>query len=94
MLPEDRDPDTITDKPAYEQAVAGDLAANLKAFNPDKGDYAIAVVGFYPDTKLKVSGRNIRTGEPMEWEFALWDFLGDPGTPEDTAIVIYAQMAV
>jgi hypothetical protein len=94
VLPEDQDPETISDKPAYERAVADDLAAKLKAFDPEKGEYAITVFGSYPDTKIKVEGRNIRTWEPMEWEFALWDFLGAPGTPDDTAIVIYAQLAV
>jgi hypothetical protein len=94
MLPEDRDPDTITDKDAYERAVADDLAAKLKAFDPEKGDYAITVVGSYPGTKLQVNGRNIRTGQLTDWEFALWEFLSAPGTPEDTATILYAQMAV
>jgi hypothetical protein len=94
VLPEDRDPATIADKGAYEQAVAGNLARKLNAWDADKGDFAITVVGSYPDTKLKVKGCNIRTGKPMEWDFALWDYLSDPGTPVDTATIIYAQMAV
>jgi hypothetical protein len=94
VLPTDREPETIRDKGSYEHVVADDLAAKLRAFDPEKGDYVITLVGSYPDTKLKVSGCNIRTGDPMEWEFAIWDFLSAPGTAEDTATIIYAQLAV
>ena len=94
MIPERPDPDTITEKAAHEQAIADDLAAKLKAFDPQMGDYVISVVGSYPDTKLKVAGRNIRTGRPMEWEFALWEFWEDCGDIDGTATVIYAQLAV
>jgi hypothetical protein len=92
--PEPPDPDAITDKGAYEQAIADDLAAKLKAFDPETGDYAISVVGSYPDTKLRVQGRNIRTWEPIKWEFALWEFWKDWGDVNGTATVIYAQLAV
>jgi hypothetical protein len=86
-------PDAILDKRTYEQAIADDLAAKLRAFDPDMGEYAITVVGSYPDTKLKVSGRNIRTGQPTEWEFALWEFWDEWGTVNGTSTVIYAQLA-
>jgi hypothetical protein len=94
VIPERPDPDTITEKPAYEQAIADDLAAKLKAFDPQMGDYVISVIGSYPDTQLRVAGRNIRTGRPMEWEFALWEFWEDSGDIDGTATVIYAQLAV
>ena len=93
MPPEDRDADTIADKRGFERAVADDLAAKLKAWHPENGSYTIAVTGSYPVTKLHVTGLNVRTDEPSEWGFALWDFLSS-GTPDDTATIIYAQMAV
>ena len=93
VIPEPN-PDAIDDKSAYEQAIADDLAAKLKTFDPDKGDYVMSLVGSYPETKLKVSGLNIRTGEPSVWEFALWEFWKDWGDINGTATVIYAQLAV
>jgi hypothetical protein len=87
------DSDTIADKPAYEHAIADDLAGKLKAFDPEMGDYSIVVIGSYPDTKLQVSGRNIKTGRPMEWAFPLWELWRDWGNVNGTATVIYANMA-
>jgi hypothetical protein len=87
-------PDAIDDKGAYEQSIVEDLAAKLKAFDPDKGDYVISLSGSYPETKLEVSGLNIRTEQPMEWEFELWKFWKDWGEINGTATVIYAQLAV
>jgi hypothetical protein len=93
VIPEPN-PDAIDDKGAYEQAIADDLAAKLKAFDPQEGDYSISLAGSYPNTKLKVSGPNIRTGKAMEWEFAIWEFWQDWGDINGTATVIYAQLAV
>jgi hypothetical protein len=88
------DPDAIDDKGAYEQAIADELSAKLKAFDPNKGEYSISIIGSYPDTKLKVSGLNIRTEQPTEWEFVVWEFWQEWGDIEGTAAVIYAQLAV
>jgi hypothetical protein len=66
----------------------------LRKFDPEKGDYAVELEGSFPDTKIKIAGCNIRTEEPTEWEFRLWDFWEDWGTVNGTATVIYAQLAV
>jgi hypothetical protein len=92
-IPVHPDPGAITDKRAHEQAVADRLAGMLKAWHPDLGEYSVALVGSYPDTRLKVSGLNVRTERPMQREFTLWDFWQDWGTVDGTATVIYAQLA-
>jgi hypothetical protein len=58
-----------------------------------QGVRSIVVIGSYPDTKLQVSGRNIKTGRPMEWAFPLWELWRDWGNVNGTATVIYANMA-
>jgi hypothetical protein len=88
----DPGPETILNKAAYEQAVADGLAARLKAWQSNKGDYVITLVGCYLDTKLNVSGRKIRTGEPIQWEFARWEIWQDWGNVNGTTTVIYGNM--
>jgi hypothetical protein len=88
------DRDAITDKAAFEREVADRLASMLRNFDPEKGQYAISLAGSYPDTKIKVSGRNIRTREPTDWEFDLWELWQPYEQAEGTAVVVYAQLAV
>lgn len=93
MIPADPDPEAIPDKRAYEQTIADDLSERLRASHPGLGDHEMALVGSYPDTMLEVSGLNIRTEEPANWRFAVWDFWQDWGTVDGTVTVLYAQLA-
>jgi hypothetical protein len=93
VIRSDPDPETIPDKAVYELAIADDLAGRLKMSHPELGTYSISLVGSYPGTRMKVSGRNVRTEQPTEWEFALWDIWQDWGTVNGTATVIYANLA-
>ena len=90
----DPDPDAITDKGAFEREVADRLASMLRSFDPEMGEYVISLASSYPDTKIKISGRNIRTGRPMDWEFDLWELWQPYEQAGGTAVVIYAQLAV
>ena len=93
MLPPNHDPDGVTDKAACEREIAADLAAWLSNAHGDLGPYEMAILGSYPDTILKVSGRNIRTEKPAQWEFALWDAWRDWGNVSGTVTVLYAALA-
>ena len=89
------DLDAIPDKRAFEEAVAASLASLLARMDADKGKYTIELVGAFPDTKLKVAGRGLASGRPMEWEFSVWEFWADDGTAatvEGTAVLIWANM--
>jgi hypothetical protein len=94
VLPTDPDPDTIADKPAFERGVADELAARLARSEPDRGDYLIRLSGSYPDTEVQVSGRNVRTGDPDEWRFRVWEFFTLPPNAAAAAEVMHANMAV
>ncbi|HEX3510599.1 MAG TPA: hypothetical protein VHT27_05805 [Solirubrobacteraceae bacterium] len=89
------DAGAITDKRAYEEAVASYLASILKRRDAQSGEYEIALIGEYPDTKLKVAGNGLASGRPMKWEFAVWEFWADDFTDKTVpglAAMLWANM--
>ncbi len=89
------DPSAVADKRAFEEETAGWV--KRMAASQGEGDYQVELVGSYPDTLLRIAGRNVRTSTPSTWQFSfweLWEEAGDYQSPSGTAIVICAQLAV
>jgi hypothetical protein len=91
--PDPLDPDAIPDKRAFELEIVARLTSMLKRNDSDMGDFAIDLAGSYPDTTVRVSGRGLKSGRPMNWDFELWWMWANGGDDIDgTATLLWSNM--